>query len=556
MPDYIYFTEKNCTQYKSSCGMKWCVFLITMSCFTRNTLCLEKENQQITSQSKQVKNISDEPNNTSSYQKKINYYQDFLKRLNQNKKNKEVLKAHEKLGDLFLKSAQYDKSIYHFLICKNEYEKLKNIEKLVDLEQQLAIVYITIGRADNAKSILENNLLYIERTRNTKSYRAIQFFKVYGVALYYLKDYKNALVYFYKSLEISEITKDNALKIELLNNIGAIHLYYKDFEKADLYFAQSVDIATTLNDKVGVARGKANLAMVSGSRGNYQDAIPKLKFAIAVYKDENDLFSLQTCYKSISDYYEKTKDFDSSLYYHKLFFEIKEQNSNVELQEKVSSLVYSYKIEKLNAENQIKAVKYNSDLKYSKLKNISFGILLVLSILVFYVLFRRAKIKTKLTKSLLKESELNYKNSMLEQKLLKDEIVFKNNELAHTVGHLINKNEILIKLKDAVQQGEDKSKLIQMLNENLNFSNDLKKFEVYLNEMHQTFNFNLKHRFPDLSEKDIRFASLLVLNLSSKEIATILNITPQSVDLKRHRFRKKLNLETTDNLIFILNQFY
>jgi tetratricopeptide (TPR) repeat protein/DNA-binding CsgD family transcriptional regulator len=531
--------------------MKWCFFIVVVILFKTNAICLKIENNQ-----EKRHNINEKDSFSSRNKKKIKFYQDYLKRSNQNKKSKDVLKAHEKLGDLFFKAAQYEKSIYHFLICKNEYEKLNNLDELVNIEQQLAIVYITIGKADNAKNILEKNLQFIEKTSSKKAFRAIQFFKVYGVALYYLKDYKKALYYFSKSLEISDISENDDLKIELLNNIGTIHLYYKDFEKAALYFAQSVDIATTLNDKVGVARGKANLAMVSGSRGNYQDAIPKLKFAIAVYKDENDLFSLQTCYKSISDYYEKTKDFDSSLYYHKLFFEIKEQNSNVELQEKVSSLVYSYKIEKLNAENQIKAVKYNSDLKYSKLKNISLGILLVLSILVFYVLFRRAKIKTKLTKSLLKESELNYKNSMLEQKLLKDEIVFKNNELAHTVGHLINKNEILIKLKDAVQQGEDKSKLIQMLNENLNFSNDLKKFEVYLNEMHQTFNFNLKHRFPDLSEKDIRFASLLVLNLSSKEIATILNITPQSVDLKRHRFRKKLNLETTDNLISILNQFY
>ncbi|MFN5416874.1 MAG: tetratricopeptide repeat protein [Flavobacteriia bacterium] len=472
------------------------------------------------------------------------------------KSSNNILDIQEKLAKLYFLENNYEKAIFYNLKCLYIAENLNNIQTQIRVEQELAIVYLTIGQAKNAQKILDRRTIYFAKNERKDFQLTIQYLKVKGVSLYYLKDYEKALKNFEKALVLCNEIENQNLKLEILNNIGSVYLNHNKFDKAVLFFQESIQISKKMNDKIGIARGLANMAIIHNSKHEFLEAIKNLKFAVDIYKEEKDLFSLQICYKNLSENYEKLKQLDSSLFYYKLFFNTKEINSNSEMQEKASNLLQNYKIEKLKSENKIKSIKAESDLRYSKLKNVSLIIIMALLLSLFYWGYRRNLMKNHLSLSLLKESDLNYKNSILEQKLLKDEIIFKNKELAHTVGHLINRNEILIKIKEAVQMDEDKVRLVQMLNENLNFNNDLKKFEVYLNDTHQTFNFNLKTKYPDLTDKDIRFASLLVLNLSSKEIATILNITPQSVDLKRHRFRKKMNIETSENLISFLSNFY
>jgi len=64
----------------------------------------------------------------------------------------------------------------------------------------------------------------------------------------------------------------------------------------------------------------------------------------------------------------------------------------------------------------------------------------------------------------------------------------------------------------------------------------------------------LLNRFPDLSENEQRLAALIRLNLSSKEIASILNISTKSVEINRHRLRKKMRLKRKENLTEIVNK--
>jgi len=58
-----------------------------------------------------------------------------------------------------------------------------------------------------------------------------------------------------------------------------------------------------------------------------------------------------------------------------------------------------------------------------------------------------------------------------------------------------------------------------------------------------SFHFNLKSNHPELTDEDVRLASLLVLGLSSKEIGNLLSIEPKSVNMKVYRLKKKLNID-------------
>jgi DNA-binding NarL/FixJ family response regulator len=73
-------------------------------------------------------------------------------------------------------------------------------------------------------------------------------------------------------------------------------------------------------------------------------------------------------------------------------------------------------------------------------------------------------------------------------------------------------------------------------------------FEMNFNQVHEQFFKKLKADFPELTPGDLKLAAYLKMNLSSKEIAPLLNISIRSVENKRYRLRRKLNLEEEENL--------
>ena len=80
-------------------------------------------------------------------------------------------------------------------------------------------------------------------------------------------------------------------------------------------------------------------------------------------------------------------------------------------------------------------------------------------------------------------------------------------------------------------------------------------FEENFNEVHEDFLKRLKQQFPDLSPGDLKLAAYLRMNLSSKEISPLLFISVRSIENKRSRLRKKLNLKEEDNLVDFIISF-
>ena len=135
---------------------------------------------------------------------------------------------------------------------------------------------------------------------------------------------------------------------------------------------------------------------------------------------------------------------------------------------------------------------------------------------------------------------------------LKNELESKNRELATTAMSLINKNELLLGIKQDLLQLDDKAsrdEVINVINKNLSNNNDWEFFKEAFNNADKDFLNKMKKKHPELTANDLKFCAFLRLNLSSKEIAPLLNISVRSVEIKRYRLRKKMNLEHSENLI-------
>ena len=87
------------------------------------------------------------------------------------------------------------------------------------------------------------------------------------------------------------------------------------------------------------------------------------------------------------------------------------------------------------------------------------------------------------------------------------------------------------------------------IDQNINNDDDWNFFEEAFNNADQDFLKKIKDIHLSLTPNDLRLCAYLRLNLSSKEIASLLNISPKSVEIKRYRLRKRMNLEHGTNLI-------
>ncbi len=143
---------------------------------------------------------------------------------------------------------------------------------------------------------------------------------------------------------------------------------------------------------------------------------------------------------------------------------------------------------------------------------------------------------------------IKIKNQQLQQ-----ENKSKTKELAASTMSIIKKNELLGKIKkELVNSVGDESSIkpvVQIIDKNLNQSDDWEMFQEAFNNADSTFLKTVKSLHPKLSPNDLKLCAYLRLNLSSKEIAQLLNISPRSVEIKRYRLRKKLDLNHEDNLV-------
>lgn len=165
---------------------------------------------------------------------------------------------------------------------------------------------------------------------------------------------------------------------------------------------------------------------------------------------------------------------------------------------------------------------------------------------------QRARIFLKTNKELeMKELENKQQLMRFNNENLKQDIENKNRELGISTMSLIKKNEFLNALKKELKNAESLNNLnhiIKIIDRNLNNTDDWQVFEEAFNNADKDFLKKVKNQHPSLTSNDLRLCTYLRLNLSSKEIAPLLNISSRSVEVKRYRLRKKMGLQRESSL--------
>jgi len=148
----------------------------------------------------------------------------------------------------------------------------------------------------------------------------------------------------------------------------------------------------------------------------------------------------------------------------------------------------------------------------------------------------------------------------LQNEKLEADVTYKNKELSTMTMHLVQRGKVLAKIKDVIssviknqndiinENSPSFRHLIRLIKDVEKKDQELDHLSVHFNNVNTEFFNKLKDQYPELSQNDLKFCAYLCMNLSSKEMAQLMNVTIKAVEVGRYRLRKKLQLKPDVNL--------
>src|SRR5690606_2796058 len=153
----------------------------------------------------------------------------------------------------------------------------------------------------------------------------------------------------------------------------------------------------------------------------------------------------------------------------------------------------------------------------------------------------------------------------LKNEKLQMEIEVKNSELASTSMHLVQKNDLLSKIKvdlsrlnsnvSTYENVSDLKKIIRLLALEEKTDEGWEQFSIHFDKVHGNFVEDLKCEYPNVTTNDLKLSTYLKLGLSTKEIAELMKISPRGVEISRYRLRKKLQIPSEITFFDFFNNF-
>lgn len=386
---------------------------------------------------------------------------------------------------------------------------------------------------------------------NDSSRLAVTYMEI-GNAYWYLDNLDMALKNYNESLSFSKkIGRDDFISMNLAN-MASIYSLKGDYIKALEIIKGSIEVEKKIGSLINLTISYNSLANVYYDLENYNEAIKNYSLAIKLADSINASDVIRDGYYGRSEAYKKTSNYKAALYDLNKYTKIQDSLFSLESAKQIDELKTIYETEKKEAEislqeQEIKAL--NTKAKNDKLTITLYAIgmfsFLTIAGLIYFSFRQRIK-KNKIERE-------------KQEAILKQEIEFKKKELASQTLHLVQKNTFIQELKENLEKIKKSPelfkvefrRLVMLLKKESAEDKDWEVFKSYFSEVHNNFDKKLKGIYSDVSEKEMRLASFLRMNLSTKEIASMLNVLPESVLKSKYRLKKKLNLDKETDL----NQF-
>ena len=509
---------------------------------------------------------------------------DYAKAIND---EKEYAHSSVSLGSIFSEMSEYDKAIA-------EFDESIAIWKSRNDTDDLIFNYLkrawTNNVADKHELAMEDYLLTIKLSEATKD--TFQWANALnGMAIVQKKqnNLNKAESLFLEAISLQKASKDEFGQTASEGNLAMVYKSMGQYQRAYDIYPPLIAFYEEAGFDVGVMSCYTNMSICSNFLENHPRAISEAKMALPIALNNSQSETAADLTNEMAIAYLKLNQADSALFWAKesevhnkktsslekematakTLSEIYEKLGNDELalesfkryknlndkifeQEKSKQVLeLQTKYETAKKEQQLADFRSKLELDAVKKKGLIAGLLL--SLLALAIIINRESKRRKKVQEL-HVSELQ--RSDLEKSRLSDQLEFKNRELVAKALHIAQKNEMLKEIQERLilfqnkEEGEknEVKQVIQTLNFDQKIDQNWDQFLQTFTETDSSFIDELQARHPNLSKNELRLSALIKMNLSTKELAQMLNISDEGVKKARYRLRKKMELETTESL--------
>ncbi|WP_204346164.1 tetratricopeptide repeat protein [Psychroserpens algicola] len=421
-------------------------------------------------------------------------------------------------------------------------EKYDNQLELHQTYLTLASIYQSMNDTINAIDYYDKTAQFFKANNYKRQYISMLILKseLYNTT----NTLEKAVALVDEGIELSKALEDYSRLGNCYGVKSKLYLTKGDTEKAMKYNDKSLEINIKIDDKYSICSDYKDKATIYLKRKDYNNAIRYGTIALDAARDMNLVEIEMNTQLNLSKSYEGMNNHNAALTAYKGYQERNKEFYDSKKSKQMEELKIVYETEKKEKElalqdAEIEVLRQQEVISKNRQRLLGIGSLLL-------VMFGGALIYGLRQKM---------KRNKVEREKLDVALEFKEKELTTHALHLAHKNEVLLDLKSQLKDLKSNSdnsksyqKVINTINLDINNDQNWEQFRAYFEDVHKDFNAKVMKNYPEVSANDLRLMSLLKMNLSSKEIANILNISAEGVKKARYRLRKKLNLSTEDSL--------
>ncbi len=350
--------------------------------------------------------------------------------------------------------------------------------------------------------------------------------------------YDSALFYYNQALQrAKELNRPVWIGI-VSGNLAQIYYALKRYDTA--YSLFEYDYATSKDS--GYYDNAANSlqweARTSLALGNKEIALKEVKEAYRLLKLWPDDSYLRNTYYTTTQIFREMGAYDSAFHYNNLYAAL-----NDSLEKVVSRSGTDIAKAKLNDEaSRYRIQTLNRDKKAQVLlRNIIIASIVILSFFALLIV-NRLRLKEKMKKEKAEQGKLR----------IEQEISSARDQLQMFTENIIEKTSLIEKLESQIRgkeaTAEQQAIISELGQQTILTEEDWNKFKLLFEKIYPGFFINLKNGFPDITLAEQRMASLTRLHLTTKQIASMLGISLDSVHKSRQRLRQRFQIGTETNL--------
>lgn len=410
---------------------------------------------------------------------------------------------------------------------------------------------------------------------------------------------EKAVEYGYKAIKYFALAEDTLGFLRAYNNLGISQRDLGEVEKARAAYQTGLDLARMAGiENTGVGILKANLGQLYiDHRENIPLGIELLKEAIVIHERFNNLKSMEHANRNLAYAYRHLKKYDEAILFAKEAVAIADELKDPHRSSNSYQILYlaqkdagmekdalaslekakenedeATRIEKTNiiAEMEARYETVRKDAAIAVLnKNAELDRTRQIALIIGLILLASTgtAIVIGITQKRNRDKKIFAQENAIEvekRRVAEQELEFKKKELTAKVLQLARKNEFLGVIEneiDVLKNNVDASvhnttkKIGRMIKRDIHDDDQWEQFSAEFSSLHQGYIESLINTFGPLSKSEIRLISLIKMNLSNKEIADTLNISNDGIKKARYRLRKKLKLDSEEDLHGFLQSF-